>query len=127
MRYSSVVNYYQTVIFYHDIKGRAVARWSDPMLAQTVKGIKNLETVPEDVKDPLTEKHLKLMFREVIVKSEHCMIISTMIIFLFRTLLRVGHAVVSPHTLRMRDVKIFQIGCLGEREIFKNQAKGLIT
>ena len=50
MRYSSVINYYQTVIFYHYIKGRAVASWSDPMLAQTVKGITNLETVPEDVK-----------------------------------------------------------------------------
>ena len=53
-----MINYYQTVI-YHNIKGRSVASWSDPMLAQTVKGITNLETVPEDVKDPVTEKHLK--------------------------------------------------------------------
>ena len=37
------------------VKVRVVANWSDPMLAQTVKGIKNVETVPEDVKDPLTE------------------------------------------------------------------------
>ena len=40
MRYSSVINYYQTVIFYHNIKGRLVANWSDPMLSQTVKCIK---------------------------------------------------------------------------------------
>ena len=65
MRYSSVINYYQTVIFYNNIKGRLVANWSDPMLSQTVKGIKNLETVPEDVKDTLTEKHLGIMFGNV--------------------------------------------------------------
>ena len=55
MRYSPVINYYQTVIFYHNVKGRVVANWSDPMLAQTIKGIQNVQVVPEDVKDPLTE------------------------------------------------------------------------
>ena len=89
-----------------------MTNWSDPMLAQTVKGITNVETVPEDVKDPLTEKHLKLMFRGVNVKSEYCVLIWTMIIFLFRTLVRVGHAVVSPHTLLRRVVKLFKWGAL---------------
>ena len=89
-----------------------MANWSDPMLAQTVKGIKNVETVPEDVKDPLTEKHLKLMFSGINVKSEYCVLIWTMIIFLFRTLLRVGHAVILPHTLRRRDVNNFKWAAL---------------
>ena len=40
MRYSSVINYYQTVIFYHNVNGKIVANWSDPLLAQTVKGMK---------------------------------------------------------------------------------------
>ena len=57
------------MIFYHNVKGRPVANWSDPMLSQTVKGIKNLETIPEDVKDPLTEKHLVMMFEKVEVKN----------------------------------------------------------
>ena len=81
MRYSSVINYYQTVIFYHNVKGRLVANWSDPMLSQTVKGIKNLETIPEDVKDPLTEKHLDMMLGNVKVKNEFCILIWTMVIF----------------------------------------------
>ena len=93
MRYSSVINYYQTVIFHNNNKGRAVASWSDPMLAQTVKDIQNLETMPEDVTDPLTEKHLKIMFQYVNVKNEECVHFWTMIIFLFRILLRVGHVV----------------------------------
>ena len=88
----------QTVIFYHNIKGRVVANWSDPMLPQTVKGIKNVETVPEDVKDPLTEKHLKLMLRGVNIKIEYCVLIWTMIIFLFRTLFKGGAPCgIAPH------------------------------
>ena len=70
MKYLSVINYYQTVICYHNIKGKVVVNWSDPMLAQTVKGIKNLETVPEDVKDPLTEDNLKAILKNVILKNE---------------------------------------------------------
>ena len=112
MRYSSVINYFQTVIFYHNIKGRLVANWSDPMLSQTVKGIKNLETVPEDVKDPLTEKHLGIIFENVKVKNEFYVLVCIRIIFLFRTLLSVGHIVVSPYTLRRRDITFFKWGAL---------------
>ena len=108
MRYSSVINHYQMVIFYHNVRGSPVTNWTDPMLSQTVKGIKNLETTPEDVKDPVTERHLSMMFSNVKVKNEFSVLIWTMIIFLFRTLLRVGHVVVSPHTLRRRDVKFFK-------------------
>ena len=111
MRYSSVINYYQTVIFYHNVRGSQVTSWTDPMLSQTVKGIKIMETTPEDVKDPMTEKHLS-MFSNVKVKNEFSVLMWTMIIFLFRTLLRVGHVVVLPHTLRRRDVKFFKWGAM---------------
>ena len=94
------------VIFYHNIKGKEVARWSDPMLAQTVKGITNLESVPEDVKDPLTEDNLKSIFKKVHLKNEFNVLVWVFIVFLFRTLLRVGHTVVLTHTLRRRDVQI---------------------
>ena len=49
-RYSSVINYYQMMVFYHNVKGRKVANGSDVHLAHTVKGITNSETSPEDVK-----------------------------------------------------------------------------
>ena len=42
-RYSSVINYYQTVICYHNIRGIKVTDWSDPVFAQTIKGIKKSE------------------------------------------------------------------------------------
>ena len=46
------------------------------------------------------------------VKNDFSILIWTMIIFLFRTLLRVGHVVVSPHALRRRDIKFFKLGAL---------------
>ena len=124
MRYSSVINYYQTVIFYHNVRGSPVTIWTDPMLSQTVKGIKNMETTLEDVKDPMTEKHLGMMFSNVKVKSEFSVLIWTMIIFLFGTLLRVGHVVVSPHTLHRRDVKFFKWGAMVSVNSSKTKQKG---
>ena len=76
------------------------------------------------MKDPLTEKHFDMMFGNVIVKNEFCILIWTMIIFLFRTFLRVGHIVVSPHTLRRRDVKIFKWGALISVNSSKTKQKG---
>ena len=55
MKYSPVINYYQTV-FYHNIEGHKVADWSDSLVFQTVKGIKNSQNSLEDVKDPLDLK-----------------------------------------------------------------------
>ena len=62
MRYSSIINYYQTIIFYHNVKGRSVASWSDVLLSQTVKGINKSERTPEDVKDALTSNVQKCKF-----------------------------------------------------------------
>ena len=112
------------MIFYHNVKGKPVANWSDPMLSQTVKGITNLETIPEDVKDPLTDKHLDIMFPNVKVKNEFGILIWTMIIFLFRTLLRVGYVVVSPHALRRRDIKFFKWGAWISVNSSKTKQKG---
>ena len=111
------------VIFYHNVKGKPVANWSDPMFSQTVKGIKK-KTTPEDVKDPMTEKLLDMMFANVKVKNEFNVLIWTVIIFLFRTLLRVGHVVVSPHTLRSRDVKIFKWGAMVSVNSSKTKQRG---
>ena len=47
-----------------------------------------------------------------------------MIIFLFRTLLRVGHVVVSPHALRRRDIKFFKWGALISVNSSKTKQKG---
>ena len=84
MRYSLVINYYQTVILYHNNKGHKVAGWSDNLVSQTVKGIKNSQGSPEDVKDPLDLRKLEQMYRQAETKSS--LLIWAMVVFLFSTL-----------------------------------------
>ena len=110
MKHSSIINYYQSVIFYHQIKGKPVANWSDEMLSKTCKGIKNSQKEGPDVKDPLRSKHLEKMYRKVDFSNKIMYITWVMVLFLFSTLLRVGHAVLSPHSLQRRSVKFTKKG-----------------
>ena len=112
MKYSSVINYYQTVIFFHKVKGHSVAGWSDILVSKTVKGIKKSQKIPEDVKDPLTLKKLGKMYRKADTKTHMGLLVWSIIVFLFSTLLRVSHVVLSPHTLLRKDIKIFTWGVL---------------
>ena len=106
MKYSSVINYYQTVIFYHNVKGCIIAEWSDSLVSQRVKG--NSQSALEDVKDPLVLKKLGKMYRQADTKTHMGLLVWAMVVFLFSTLLRVSHVVVSPHTLLRGDVKMFK-------------------
>ena len=104
MKYTSIVNDYQAVIFYHNVRGLPVAGWSDKLLAQTFKGIKNSNPYVDDAKDPIRPEHLDIMYRKVDGSSFYMLTIWCMILFLFKTLLRVSHVVISPHTLMVKDV-----------------------
>ena len=104
MKYTSIVNYYQAVIFYHNIKGLPVAGWSDKLLSQTIKGIKNSNQYVDNTKDPIRPEYLDIMYRQVDMDSYYCLTIWTMVLFLFKTLLRVSHVVTSPHTLLVKDI-----------------------
>ena len=112
MKYSSIIDYYQTVIFYHNVKGSIVAGWSDSLVSQIIKGIRNSQDTMEDVKDPLDLKKLETMYRKADTKTHMGLLIWTAVVFLFSTLLRVSHIIVSPHTLLRRDIKFFKRGIL---------------
>ena len=73
MKYTSIVNYYQAVIFYHNIKGLPVAGWSDKLLSQTFKGIKNSNPYVDNTKDPIRPEHLDIMYRQVDMDSYYCL------------------------------------------------------
>ena len=104
MKYTSIVNYYQAVIFFHNVKGLPVAGWSDKLLAQTIKGIKNSKPHVDDAKDPIRPEHLEIMYRKVDTSSFYMLTMWCMILFLFKTLLRVSHVVISPHTLLVKKI-----------------------
>ena len=52
------------------------------------------------------------MYRQVDTKTHMGLIVWAMIVFLFSTLLRVSHVVLSPHTLLRRHMQFFKWGVL---------------
>ena len=52
------------------------------------------------------------MYRKADTKTHMGIMVWTMIVFLFSTLLRVSHVVLSHHTLLRRDIKFFKWGVL---------------
>ena len=89
-----------------------MAGWSNSLISQTVKEIKNSQVASEDVNDFLNLKHLDQMYRKVDTKSGMGLLIWAIIVFLFSTLLRVSHVVVSPHTLLREDIQFYKWGVL---------------
>ena len=73
------------------MKGCIVAGWSDSLVSQTVKGIKNSQNAPEDVKDPLDLKKLGKMYRQADTKKRMGLVVWAMVVFLFSTLLRLDY------------------------------------
>ena len=69
------------------MKGFIVAGWSDSLVSQIVKGIKNSQNAPEDVKDPLDLKNLGKMYRQADTKNHMGLVVWAMVVFLFSTLL----------------------------------------
>ena len=63
---------------------------------------------------------LKVMFKNVSLKNEFGFLVWIIIVFLFRTLW-VGHAVVSPHILRRRDITFYKWGVWVSENSSKNK------
>ena len=83
--------------------------------------------MPDDVKDPLDMEKLGKMYRQADTKSHMGLVVWAMVVFLFSTLLRVSHVVLSPHTLLRRDIKIFKWGILVYVRSSKTNKTGIPT
>ena len=100
----SITTYIQAVIFFHNIHSHQPPNWKDFNLKSTLTGIRNTQTKPSNQKDPLFPKHLAKMSRFVDKDNAVEKLVWAAVCFLFRTLLRVSHVVISPHTLKTKDV-----------------------
>ena len=101
---SSITTYIQAVIFFSNIYGHQPPDWKDFNLKATITGIRNLQTAPSNQKDPLFPKHLAKIASIVDSESIIQKLVWAAMCFLFRTLLRVSHVVISPHTLKNKDI-----------------------
>ena len=62
---SSISNYIQAVIFFHNIRGLTLSDWRDFNLKATITGIRNNQEASSHRKDPLLPKHLSRVARRV--------------------------------------------------------------
>ena len=120
MKISSIVTYYQAVVFMQTCQGLTPVTLSNPVLKATVKGIENVEGGGGVAKDPMFPREL-LSVAKVVDKDSHVeFVVFVAMLFLFRTLLRVSHVIDSKHTTLRKDVKFNSQGFLVSVRSAKN-------
>ena len=99
LAYSSIITYYSAVVYMHTCMGIEPVRFSNHILKATLEGIARVSVKGSDIKDPLLPRHLKKIANVVNINDVWESITFVCMLVLFRTLLRVSHAVASDHTL----------------------------
>ena len=112
LKFSSILAYYQAVIFYHTCEGLEPVRVSNPVLKATLNGIKRLRPSKEVGKDPMFPHHLERIVVVVNFDVELELLVFVAALLMFRSLLRVSHIICSEHTLLRSDVQFNSGGFL---------------
>lgn len=107
MKHSSVLTYYQAVLFMHRLANCVAPPTNVPLLRSILLGILNKEDGSSVKKDPFTPDLLLKVYK-VVNFSIHVELLTWIgLLLMFRSLLRVSHVIVSPHTLLRNDVQFF--------------------
>lgn len=110
MKLSSIVTYYQAVRFYHNLFGLAAPALSNPAIKLVINGIMNTPAGISVSKDPLDVPDLQKIFDFVCFDIDVHVLTWIAIVLMFRSLLRISHWVVSPHTLCREDLEMKKWG-----------------
>ena len=124
LSYTSVISYYNAVVYMHVCRGLEPVRLGNAILKATIEGIGRMKGRAQRGKDPLFPAHLKKVAGVTNVSVGWELLMFTCMLFLFRTLLRISHVVRSPHTLLMSDVKFNAKGFLVAVRSSKTSRKG---
>ena len=112
LEFSSIVTYYQAVIYNHVCNGLDPVRVSDPVLKSTLAGIEKASADHKVGKDPMFPVHLEKISNVLDLSDDLEIVVFVAMLLMFRALLRVSHVVKSPHSLRRSDVKFNAEGIL---------------
>ena len=124
LAYSSVICYYGAVVYMHVCNGLEPVRINNPILKATLEGIARSKGKGNDSKDPILPEHLEKIARVVDVGNVWELATFVAILVLFRTLVRISHAVVSDHTLLRSDLQFNSSGCMLAVRSSKTNSKG---
>ena len=112
LQYTSILAYYQAVIFFHVCAWLTPVRLSDPVLKATMNGIKRLGPTASKGKDPIFPCHLKEISKAVDYTDIAEYLVFVAALLMFRSLLRVSHVIESAHTLLRSDLLFNETGCV---------------
>lgn len=112
MKHSSVLTYYQAVLFMHRLAGFDAPPLNLPLLRSVLTGILNKENGTSVKKDPFTPTLLSRVYKIVKLYLHDELLAWVGLLLMFRSLLRVSHVVCSPHTLHRCDVKFLCWGVI---------------
>lgn len=104
MRYSSVVTYFHAVTHGHRVLGLPGPSVSNPLIKGVLLGLLNDPSGPSRPKDPIRLSDLRKLFGVLPPDSEIHLIVWIALLVMYRTLLRVSHEILSPHTLTRADL-----------------------
>lgn len=89
MKHSSILMYYQAILFYHKIFGSSAPPLSHPYLKTILSGILNIQGARVVPKDPFTPELLLNLCKVVNQKIDAHILCWTGLVIMFRSLLRV--------------------------------------
>lgn len=104
MVHTSIVNYLQAVTLAHKLRGILPPCVSAIPVKLTLACIKRVGKKSTRVRDPITIDVLLKFYNCLNLNVKSHVLFWAMSLLLFRTLLRVGHVVKSPHILRLGDI-----------------------
>lgn len=112
MVYTSVTNYLQAVIWAHKIRELIPPCVSSVPVKLALAGIKRVGKISTRVREPVTVSMLFKLYSCLDLTRITHVLFWAIALLLFRSLLRVGHVVKSPHNLKCSDVILGEHGFL---------------
>lgn len=112
MKYSSVITYYQAVLYMYRLLGYVAPPLCNPLVKSVLAGILNKKHGGSVKKDPFTPGLLFKVYKVVDLSSHVELLAWIGLLLMFRSLLRISHVVNSPHTLCRGDVVFFSWGVI---------------
>lgn len=104
MKFSSIVNYIQAVTLVHKLRNLEPPSVSSHTVKLTLQGVKRRNDQPTKSRDPMTIGILQKMYGCLNINVKSHVLFWASALLLFRSLLRVSHVKVSPHTLNYNDI-----------------------
>lgn len=104
MSFGSVATYVHALPFICHLKGRQAPDITHPQVRLALKGVKRLCTKPLRRRDPIDLRLLKIIYHNVNFHSNKWLTFWAACITMFRCLLRISNVIISPHSLRVKDL-----------------------